>query len=251
MFEILRPLDGLRQDGQTMFDDLPPITIVMTTYFPDGVAGKLRRSVANETLKSWNERLLYRGDLYLHIADDGSEEVIQEGMLGYSDWWEKETFSRQEHHGVGASLNIGFAQAFKSSPLVFYAVDDWCLRSSLDLTPWAILLLTRTDVGMVRLGPPHPGTSGKIEAFTDDWQGWALRLDRQGFAFGHRPALYHKRMIMSHGWFSEDTNALECERLYNENFCKAQGPDIVMALAHPFEHLESIELADVEPETLR
>jgi len=45
----------------------------------------------------------------------------------------------------------------------------------------------------------------------------------------------------------EDINAYECERLYNERFCQAGGPDIALALPHPWRHIESVELAGVTP----
>jgi hypothetical protein len=101
---------------------------------------------------------------------------------------------------------------------------------------------------MIRLGPPHPNISGKAEMFTTDWQGWGLRLDRHDFAFGHRPALYHARMLEFYGFFEEKASALECERMYNDVFVsKPKGPDIVLALPHAWYHMDSIELSGVEP----
>ncbi len=219
--------------------EYPICTIVMTTW----LTSKIRKSVAEKTLVTWHEYLEYEGELRLHIADDGSTlkwkpETFWDGTI---------TYSRQERQGVGASLNAGFKVAFETSPIVLYAVDDWSLIEPFDLTPWVKLLVEREDVGMVRLGPPHPYTKGTVEIFTDDWQGWGLRLDKTGFAFGHRPALYHQRLIQHYGWFAENASALECERLYAENFCKTTGPDIVLALQHPWQHLESIELSSVEP----
>ena len=79
-------------------------------------------------------------------------------------------------------------------------------------------------------------------------QGWGLRLERYGFAFGHRPALYHRRMIDAYGFFDENCSALECERLYNERFSTTKGPDILLALYTPYEHDDSLEsLSGVEP----
>lgn len=225
---------------------LPPIvSVVATTFFPN----ELRAETFAETVATWEEHLHYVGNLKrlrLIIADDGS--LINPRLRLPAIFKSHEmVVVGQSRHGVGASLNIGFQRAFEISPLVLYAVDDWCLIHNFDISPWVQLLMEREDVGMVRLGPPHPNTSGMIEAFTSNWQGWGLRLDRKGFAFGHRPALYHKRMLDIYGWFEEDVNAYECERLYNERFCSTAGPDIVLALPHPFKHLESIELAGVDP----
>jgi hypothetical protein len=234
-----------------------PVTLIITSYFPANNEGKLVKQVMIDTLYSWREYLEYEGIINIHTADDGSdsEELLPINWFrGYGKEivWSK---SRQERHGVGASLNKGFKKAFETSPLVLYAVGDWALTQSFDLTPWAQLLLEREDVGMVRLGPPHPGIEGRVEAFTSNWQGWAMRLSAKGFAFAHRPALYHKRFIDKYGWFDENCSALECERLYNERWCDSRkhrsyhmyNSDIVLALPHPWQHLNSVELAYIDP----
>lgn len=212
------------------------VTIVMTTYFihPERV------KVAEDTLKSWNDKLYYEGDILLHIADDGSE-------LSWTprDFWKRSelTFSNQWRGGVGASLNKGFSKAFETSPYVLYMVDDWRLDTPFDITPWVYLLQQREDVGIVRLGPPHPHLFGRIEPMTELWQGWALRLDRHGLVVGHRPEIFHKRMIDSVGWFQEGVNAQECERLYSVRWAaKKDAPDIVLALPHPWYHIDQAEL---------
>lgn len=225
------------------------LTIVMTTYFPPGSDGLLRHEAVDEAVESWADNLSYDGRINLHVADDGSD-----GPDLYLDWLRlgarEQVFgtvsrSQQHRHGVGASLNAGFRQAFETSPLVLYAVDDWKLTADLDLTPWANLLMEREDIGMVRLGLPHPWLTGNVE---HDAGRWWLNVDRHHFAFGHRPALYHRRMIGTYGWFKEGVNAYDCEIDYNDRFCAAKvPPGIALAFLHPWEHVESIELAHVEP----
>lgn len=222
---------------------LPPVTIVMTTWFPPGDDGARRLDAVWETMASWRKHLRYEGPLHLHIADDGSDPGHLQTIAGLWLAADEPTLSRQVRKGVGASLNAGFGAAFVRSPVVLYAVDDWALTSDLDITPWVRLLL-HDDIGMVRLGPPHPGIRGRVEMFE---VGWLLRLERVCFAFAHRPALYHQRFIESYGPFDEGISALECERVYNERFCRRDGPGIVLALPHPWKHIDSIELADMEP----
>jgi hypothetical protein len=233
----------------------PAVTIVSTTYFPAGIDGATRRIAAQQALESWDRHLNYQGELRLHVADDGSPDGNAVGVSRFPFM-----VSRQERRGVGASLNAGFRQAFERSPLALYAVDDWEVVEPFDLTLWADLLMEREDIGCVRLGPPHPGTRGSVEMFSLEAEppanpergGWFLRLDPYGFAFGHRPALYHRRMIDAYGWFEEGVNALECERLYAERYAReslfGDMPQVVLALPHPWRHIDSIELADIEPE---
>lgn len=220
---------------------MEPITIVMTTWFNT----EDRIKVATETLKSWNELLIYDGQVALHVADDGSELLWEP-----EKYWGRSLVSvtKQYGGGVGASLNKGFDRAFVPSPLVLYAVDDWKLEQPFNITPWAELLLKRKDVGVVRLGPPHPNTTGTIKPFTDNWQSWALELDRDGYAFGHRPALYHRRFINFYGWFKEGCSAIDCEQdyavRYNNNL---NGPKVIYALPHPWLHVGEESLSELSP----
>lgn len=236
--------------------DFPLVVIVMTVYFPRGKDGIKRRVVDRMTLRSWKKFLVYNGTIEIIAVNDGYAVENEEDREIFSKfaedatsiWGDAISFCHHERNGVGGSLNMGFDLVFQHfSPIALYAVDDWALTQPFDITPWVQLLVEREDVGMVRLGPPHPGTTGWIGAYTDNWQGWAMRLDRQGFSFGHRPALYHKRMIDSYGWFKEDCSALECEKDYVERFCQMRGPDIVLALPHPWQHIDSVELAYLDP----
>lgn len=237
---------------------LPPITIVMTTYFPPGEIGARRAEAAAETLTTWVEHLRYDGELHLHIADDGSDRKhFLKLPTNHTRHFSSLYGSSQERHGVGASLNAGCRAAFKASPdgLALYAVDDWTLTAPLDLTLWA-QLIGPAGIGCLRLGPPHPGLTGTVKHWDNhgeiDHPGiWWLDLDRHHFAFGHRPALYHRRMFDDYGWFDEDVNAYDCERLYNDRFgMRNAGSSIGLALHHPWKPIAEepeLELAGIDP----
>ena len=136
--------------------------------------------------------------------------------------------------------------AFAVSPLVLYAVDDWALTADLDLTPWADALMVRPDIGMVRLGPPHPDLTGTVVMLPE---GWALRLDRHHFANATRPFLAHRRFYDAYGWYDEEQSAYECERLHNLRYAHAPAglPDVVLALPHPWIHVGEAEVGDITP----
>lgn len=232
--------------------DLPPITIVMTTWAPPEKLGLQRMLAAWRALMSWQVLLEYPDDnLRLHVADDGSDPAHQYGLgmdTNPCRWWTRSegvTFSRQERQGVGASLNAGFKTAFQAGPLAAYFVDDWVLKQVMDLRPWARLLMEDESVGMVRLGPPHPNISGTVKHYPGI--GWGLLLDRHHYAFGTRPFLMHRRFYEQYGPFTENVSALECERLYNYWFCSHRGPGIVHALEYPWEPIEETHLSEVKP----
>jgi len=226
---------------------LPSIKIVSTTWLPEGAEGEVRLKGLSEVVESWDHYLQYEGDISLHISDDGSTGYLADELRNVASMIPFRTsLSRQERHGVGASLNAGIRQVLQEDSLMLYLVDDWELLNAFDLTPWAKLLEEDESIGMVRLGLPHPWLTGQI--IHHPACDWYMRLDRHHFAFAHRPALYHKRFFDAYGMFDEDINAYECERLYNERFCQAGGPDIALALPHPWRHIESVELAGVIPE---
>lgn len=218
---------------------LPPVSIIMTTFFPC----QARIAAAEETLWSWVKNLYYDGEVHLIIADDGSPldwepEKIWSGRISYT---------YQYRQGLGASLNKGYKRAFEVSPLAASFTDDWSLTEPLDITPWCIALLENKTIGCVRLGPPHPNLTGTVEMISSQWQGWGLRLNKGGYAYGDRPALYHSRFFEDYGDFEENCSALECVRLYDEKFTELPGCDVILALPHPFWHIDSISLSDIDP----
>lgn len=220
---------------------LPDITIVMTTYFPEGDTGIARYKAMSQTVLSWEKHLKYEGIIRLHMADDGSQGY---GRPTYYDS-RLVTTSNQNRKGVGASLNTGFQIAYKHSPLVAYFVDDWSLTQELDITAWAKVLLEREDIGMVRLGMPHPNLTGRVEHLGE--LGWGLILDSYSYAYGQRPAIYHKRFTDAYGRFPEDCSAMDCERMYSERVNAMEGPKVMLALPHSWKHLDSVSMSDWTP----
>ncbi len=221
------------------------ITQVVTTYFPLGEDGKLRMTAAHRAIWSWYEQLRGVGAGPIIIADDGSPAGLMATFFhGLPSRGHQYSLDAGQRLGVGASLNRGFTTAFGRGDLVLYAVDDWMLNAPIDLTPWAEMLEADETIGMIRLGPPHPHLTGTFEHHEGRW---IVRLDRHHYAFGHRPALYHRRMFEVYGTFDEGVNAYDCERLYNERYCQQAGPDVVYAIDYPWQHIDSVELGDVEP----
>lgn len=227
--------------------DLPPLLMLATTYFPPDDRGGDRAVIAQRTINSWRERLRYDGPTHLHVADDGSLKILVRIALergAQVPAFDTMTTSVQARHGVGASLNEGIEAQKRLGAVMLYAVDDWLLTTEFDVTPWVQLLLDDKSVGAVRLGPAHPGLTGTVAAFPS---GWGLRLNRHNFVASQRPTLFHQRFWDAYGRWPEDVNAYECERIFNERFCEGLGPDVVLALPHPWQHQDGPELADIDP----
>jgi len=209
------------------------VTIITTTYYPDNDLGYQRYDNFVKCAESWKKNIKYDGHIDYHIADDGTRH----GGIKIGD-------TKQNRKGVGASLNNGFEVVFKQSDIAMYIVDDWMLHKEIDITPWVDLLINNDNVGMVRLGPPHPDLTGMIKMFNE---GFALVLDRHNYAYAMRPALYHKRFFETYGLFDEGISCWECERFYNERFCMSLGPEIVYAIPNPWEHIDTLALGRLHP----
>lgn len=222
---------------------------------PNDERGKKRLVAAKKTIESWMLNLRYNGAICLHIGDDGSHDAYFDDLLEFASmsahaWysWRTVSLHRQKRHGVGASLNAGQRYAYDqvSTPLTLYMVDDWSLTSPLDLDPWARVLREVTDVGAVRLGPPHPGISGTVEHAGNNE--WFLNLcPNEGYVASQRPTLWHSRFFNSLGNWKEDCSSLECEDDMNRRWYEAGNPRIVLALPHPWQHLYTIDVSDVDP----
>ncbi len=216
------------------------ITIMTTAYYPNSEQGKSRADMAVRVVDSWFEHLKYNGPFAFHLSDDGSGidyNIDPNHSIPVS-------MSRQDRGGIGASLNKGFKRAFENSPLVMFIVDDLMFMEDVDLNPW-VKLLDYEEIGMIRIGMPHPEITGKVAYYNS--KGIVLVIDRHHFAFSFRPFLVHKRFFDKYGWFEEGINALECERIYNLKYCQTAGPNIVYAFTNPWEHKGILELADIEP----
>lgn len=224
------------------------VTLAISTYAPPGDDGEARNLAVRETLTSWMQYLHYRdGGFRVHIADDGSEfpghvDSLVRLLEGY---WPVTT-SRQERRGVGASINASFRQAYLTSPILFFCHDDWGLTKHCDVTTWVDLLEKDEHIGMIRLGVPHPNIRGWVKFYPG--HGYALVLDRYGYTYAQRPALYHKRFTDYFGWWEEGESANECERMYLEKVNTLTGPDVILAFDYPWTHVESITLSALVPE---
>ena len=225
------------------------LVILVTTYIPPG--GALRLEAVERTAGSWIEYLKYDGDIHVHIADDGSGpdldvEGFWRSLVGD---WATLSFSRQERQGVGASLNTGLRICHEIAPITLLTVDDWALIHPLDVTPWHQVLAKYPAVGCVMLGVSDPGMRGgqllrwKLDTLAAATVSW----ERYRCYWNMKPALYHKRFFDAYGPLPERASAVDVDKIYNKHVCSSKGPTVELALLHPWRHIWSIELGDIEP----
>lgn len=219
------------------------LIIGATTYYPDSPAGEQRMlQFTEQVAMSWRLGIEYDGEVEIIAVDDDSP----------LEWFPSEAIDMRftnDRGGVGKSLNSLFTMAAKEDSILLYAVDDWFLTYPYELTKWAKLLDDRSIV-QLRLGPAHPNLQGTIRHFDGPF---ALELDRHGqhgFVASHRPTLFNAReWTEQYGTWVEGVNAYDCERMMNERVHETPGDGVLhlLALEHPWSHMDSIELGDVTP----
>lgn len=224
------------------------ITIVATTWLPPGNE-RARLEALKRAVNSWWLKL-YGAAMRLHVVDDGTDpywftvmqnEVKACWLGGYGN----PTFSQQQRRGVGASLNAGLEEAFKRSPIVLYAVDDWELLQPLDLTPWVAMMEDLSYYpAMIRFFP-HPDLTGVVKHVPP--HGWAVEIENHHFAFGFRPALWHARMFLD-GKFKEGLSSFDTEIEFNQRWCNSPNvAKIYLALPEAWRPIETGSLAGIVP----
>lgn len=183
----------------------------------------------------------------LHIADDGSDHELFDPFISELQKVYTLTWSRQERGGIGASLNKGLAQAWANGGLALYIVDDMLLEQPLDLSFPAKVLEECPDIMMVRIGLPHPDTTGRVRHFPamHDYESYMLELDPHHYATTHRPFMAHKRM-MAYGPYQEGIPAGDCETEWNQRYLKAPSFKVCQWIPNVWWHQDGPELGYIK-----
>ena len=227
------------------------LTIVMSTYFPEGKGGEQRAQGAVKCLDNFIKHLVSPEEIRLCVADDGSYHIDYIDsllLLAEGSWSTHSLYTNSERRGVGGSLNKAL-DAIPDADFIMYTTDDWLLTEKLDVTP-AIKLLDE-GYDYVRIGPTHPNLNCKTRfSATIGW--WFDISGDYGYAFATRPFIAHRNFFKIVGLFDESLNAYETERLYTERVHKYSG-NLVLAqigsisLGGPWEHIGEFEVGTINP----
>lgn len=233
------------------------IFVIMTTYFPEGIAGKKRGAIAVNTAVSWATNLHADGrDIQLMVSDDGSDPEHEKFLDLIVRAWKRRgltaTIERSDRKGVGGSLNERLAYLQKTHPEAFwiYTTDDWALEKPLDLQP-ALRLMDSIGYDIVRLLPLHPNLKCQTRFYEPI--GWWLDIDVKygGFAFATRPFLARVGLTQKYGKFTPKVNAYVTEQDFAK---KLNAADVKIAalvdLHGPWRHLgddPEVEVGTIEP----
>lgn len=100
-----------------------------------------RKEYAKRTLRGLRS-LRCSEDLWLHVADDGSEQGFRDEMmeLARDQFGEHTSVSNSEGRGYGASYNLATQLVHSVADLVLPLEDDWEVVREFDLSPVANVL---------------------------------------------------------------------------------------------------------------
>jgi glycosyltransferase involved in cell wall biosynthesis len=221
-----------------MVDDM--VTIITTTYFSKEHRGRERMNTALGSVRSWGR---LETDFLIHIADDGSDSDLWDEFMSDIKPWNRVTTSRQQRRGIGASLNAGLAQAWANGGLALYIVDDMKLEGPLDLSFPANVLNHNEDIMAVRIGLPHPDTTGRVRHFAGEhqYESYMLELDPHHYVMTHRPFMAHQRMTYL-GPYLEGVHSGDCEREFNERYLRDPKLKVMQWIPNIWNHNSDVEL---------
>jgi len=231
-----------------------PIFVIMTTYN--------RQSVAVRTVQAMLQNLQYPdGELRWIICDDGSsDEHYLDPIVTLLTKTERDDIFLQglvngKRRGVGWMMNtaIRLVKETFGGQLLMILEDDWELVRPLDISPYADLLVSHVDMGMVRLGYLSPNINATIISRNDRlW--WKIEPNGETYRYSGHPSVRHIRFHEVYGLFDEGlppgyTELSMCGKVN----AKPNGPAILIPIEYEqrwgfFHHIGSESLADVAPE---
>lgn len=207
--------------------DLPELTICICTY--------RRPQYGALTLNCLKQWVGYNGPRKFHIADGGSRN---EELDAYKEILNGQKYSIEVTDNLSDMVN---SCAKNSGDVWVVALDDFCPRYPINITPDVKYLLTREDVGVVRMarlnfwgsGSGDPETSADLEAH-EGLHWWKLNRERSKDKYMASIGfhLYHRRFWDAYG----DIPACpphepgQAELLSCKRFLEKSGPTVAIPM---------------------
>lgn len=184
-----------------------------------------------------------------YMADDGSREEHYNAVGATIERTGREMVGwHSDRISYGAGANRALATAFQKGDLVLMLEDDWELSEKLDVWKYAALLMERPDIGMVRMGYLNKGLHGVLFGHNSTLY-WTLNDEQSreysSFAFAGHPALIHRRLFESYGYYPERWQPGETELKMCWQVSAGYGPKIVwpaeLRQAGPWGHIGGVQ----------
>lgn len=179
--------------------NLPTVSIVIFTHN--------RTNVAVEVIKSLVKNIVYP-KLNWIISDDRSYSGHLEKL--------KSTFNElniepkicvttKDHWGLGASMNNGLKEAFKTGDVVLRTEDDWFLEKKLFLRKYIEQICCDSRIAGIRMAMVGSNVHSESEYDVPGLK--CLVGDYNSWIFNNQVMLVHKRIHDAIGWYKENSTA--------------------------------------------
>ena len=199
----------------------PNLSVIIPTYN--------RPKVLVETVKRLDARIMYSGEVFYYIGNDGEEDVRE--VLGeelHPNAWDGHTIRtpvvdrlyvmdgpRRKGHEKGLGGNLNILLMATPDHLLLQMDDDHHLMGILNLDPHVRQLLRNEKAGWIRLmGVANHSYQASLEGeywFVD----WNSHGDYSLYIPSNRPHIKHRRFHDVFGYYPEGATLGETE----EGFC--------------------------------
>jgi len=205
--------------------DWPEVALLLVTY--------RRTDYAVRTIDSIKRHLDYPALSWV-VADDGSGEDHQQALLADIGDPNCILSDAGQQGGTGHNRNLGLRRAFERTPYVLHVEDDWELDEPLDLRPFVDVLISHTDVGMIRLGYIEEGHVARTVSLCGRlWWDLDKRSGHLNIFAGH-PHLLHQRFHEGYKYYPEGWLPGETEEGLAYWVRSTRGPKILYPLWRPW-----------------
>lgn len=208
--ELLAAMEKEKEERRNR--DLPIVSVVLFTHD--------RTKVAIETIRSLVKNLDYP-KLNWIVSDDRSEPGHVEelvsffGLLGIVP---AVCRTNQSRWGLGASMNNGLKEAFKTSDFALRCEDDWILEKKLDLRKHIQTMLAHEEVVGVRLGMVGSGVKVDEKRKIPGYKVLCGSAGENSWIFNNQVFLVKKKIHDAIGWYNENTTADKEEAEFKDRF---------------------------------
>lgn len=177
-----------------------------------------RTKLASYVIKSLKENLSAEGyrPAFILSHDGSAKEHVEALRSEAGDWLFKVTDSKGR--GLGASMNLGIAEALSLSDVFLRMEDDWVLQHPLEIGPW-IDFMKKDSVGAIRMGMMFRDKD-ELEPYGPK----ELRLQRmrphpgRTYNFNNQVALVHEQVHHLCGKYRENCSAQASEHDFAVKF---------------------------------
>ena len=190
--------------------NLPTVPVVIFTHN--------RTNVAIEVIKSLVKNIVYPRLKWILSDDRSNKEHICKLKDLFAELNIRPTIctTSKDHWGLGASMNNGLKEAFKTSDIVLRTEDDWFLEKKLYLRKYVEAISNNSSIAGIRMAMVGSNVYSENQYDLDGLK--CLVGDYNSWIFNNQTMLVHRRIHDAIGWYRENETADREEDEFRRRF---------------------------------